>query len=337
MGNKSRFEERTGSIERVEKTLHETLDIISDGVWDWNANTGYVYRNPGWYRMLGYDVDSLDNTVFTWENIIHPDDYERVMEHFNAYASHQSDHYQIEYRCRTRSGDYRWIEDRGRVVQWNEDGSVGRMIGAHRDIHQQKLAQLALEERNRELNRLVEERTRDLQAANVSLEKKVKEIEAVAEKDPLTGVYNRHRFDKGLRQERERATRYDRPLSLIILDIDHFKRINDRYGHTVGDKVLIGVAQYIEKHIRENDMLCRWGGEEFGIVASDSPLDAARSLAEKLRSSLERAPLYREISVTCSFGVAQFDGSEDVDSFIRRADRALYKAKESGRNRVECG
>lgn len=331
----ARTEERTGNIELVEKTLHDTLDIINDGVWDWNANTGYVYRSPGWYRMLGYDVDSLDNTVFTWENVIHPDDYDRVMAHFHAYITRQSDHYQIQYRCRTRDGGYRWIEDRGRVVSWNEDGSVGRMIGAHRDIHEQKLAQLALEEKNRQLNALVEERTRDLVVANKALQAKIHEVEKLAEKDPLTGVYNRSRFDKALRQEWERASRYGSALSLIIMDIDLFKQVNDQYGHTMGDKVLIGVAKLIQQNIRENDLLSRWGGEEFAIVAPDSGRDAAVSLAEKLRRLLQQTCLHNDITVTGSFGVAQFDGSENVDSLIRRADEALYRAKRLGRNRVE--
>ena len=256
------------------------------------------------------------------------------MAHFNAYISRRSEHYHIEYRCRTRAGGYRWVEDRGRVVQWNEDGSVARMIGAHRDVHEQKLARLALEQRNRELNRLVEERSRDLTEANAALKAKIKEVEALVEQDCLTGVFNRHRFDKVLRQERERASRYGTALSLIILDIDHFKKINDRYGHTVGDRVLIAAAHYIRQHIRENDLLARWGGEEFAIVAPDSTLDAAGKLAEKLRADLEDLREVDDISVTCSFGVAQFDGDEDVDSLIRRADRALYRAKGEGRNRV---
>lgn len=329
------MERRDADSKQLEQTLQATLDIISDGVWDWDANTGYVYRSPGWYRMLGYDVDSLDNTVVTWENVIHQDDYERVKACFNAYITHQSDDYQIEYRCLTCDGGYRWVEDRGRVVQWNEDGSVGRMIGAHRDIHEQKIAQIALKQRNRELNSLVEERTRELKSANIALQEKIREVETLAEQDPLTGVFNRHRFDKALRQERERASRYGTPLSLIILDIDYFKRVNDRYGHTIGDVVLIAVAQYIQANIRENDLLTRWGGEEFAIVTPDSPLEAAGALAEKLRAALEQRQLADTITVTCSFGVAQFDGSEDTDSLIRRADKALYRAKTLGRNWVE--
>jgi len=326
--------QHTDDPEQLQLTLYAILDIISDGVWDWDANTGQVDRSPGWYRMLGYEVDSLDRTVSTWREAIHPDDLDRVMAHFDAYIHHRSDQYQIEYRCRMHNGGYRWIEDRARVVRWNADGSVARMIGAHRDIHLQKTAQQALQRRNRQLNTLVEQRTRELQVANSALQEKVREIERIAEQDALTGVYNRHRFDRVLRQERERASRYGTPLSLIILDIDYFKQVNDRYGHTVGDRVLVAVAQHIQRSIREHDVLTRWGGEEFAIVAPDIPLEAARGLTEKLRGLLEQSVLVDDIGVTCSFGVAQFDGTEDVDSLIRRADRALYQAKEGGRNRV---
>jgi len=102
--------------------LATTLELISDGIWDWNANTGYVYRSPGWYTMLGYDINAFENTVFTWESVIHPDDFERVMAHFDAYITHKSDAYNIQYRCHTKNDDYLWVEDRGKVVEWNDAG-----------------------------------------------------------------------------------------------------------------------------------------------------------------------------------------------------------------------
>ena len=108
--------------------LHTVLELVSDGIWDWNANTGFVYRNPGWYQMLGYEPHSLGNTVFTWESVIHPDDIDRVMACFDAYLSGQSTDYRAEYRCRCRNGDFIWIEDRGRIIARNPDGSVARMI-----------------------------------------------------------------------------------------------------------------------------------------------------------------------------------------------------------------
>lgn len=328
------MEERTGDLEHIQRTLHFTLDIVSDGVWDWNANSGHVYRSPGWYRMLGYEVDSLENTVFTWESLIHEDDYERVMAHFNAYLSQQSDSYQIEYRCRMNDGDYLWIEDRGKVVAWNEDGSVCRMIGAHRSIQQQRLAQFAMEEKNQQLAQLIEVRTHDLLVANRALEIKVREVEALAEKDPLTGIYNRHRFDKTLRSEMERAQRYGTSLSLIIFDLDHFKQVNDLYGHTAGDKVLLNLTALIQQHIRESDLLARWGGEEFMIVAPNDKLADANAMAEKLRVLVAETQLLDGVDITCSFGVAEYTKGDDVGALVKRADAAMYRAKTSGRNRV---
>lgn len=86
--------------EMTSESLAAVLEIISDGIWDWNANTGYVYRSPGWYSMLGYDAHSIDNTVLTWESLIHKDDYERVMQHFEDYTTHKADIYKVQYRCK---------------------------------------------------------------------------------------------------------------------------------------------------------------------------------------------------------------------------------------------
>lgn len=329
------MEKHTRNVEYLEQTLEFTLDIVSDGVWDWNANTGYVYRSPGWYRMLGYEVDSLANTVFTWENVIHPDDYDQVMAHFNDYINRKSNRYHIEYRCLTLGGGYLWVEDRGRVVKWNRDGTVARMIGAHRDIHQQKVAQLELERKNLLLEKLVQERTYELQLANQSLAQKLHEAESMAEMDPLTGVYNRHRLDSSLRAEMERASRHGTGLCLIIFDVDHFKRINDLYGHSVGDAVLISMIMMVQGRIRENDLLARWGGEEFAIVAPAISMDEAWRMAEKLRLLISYTQPLEGIRISCSFGIAEYQPGDDLSSLFRRADQAMYRAKSMGRNRVE--
>ena len=145
-----------------EDMLHTILELVSDGIWDWNANTGFVYRNPGWYEMLGYPPHSLDNNVLTWENVIHPDDYQQVMALFDDYLNQRAPGYQAEYRCRMQDGSYIWIEDRGYVLARNADGSVARMVGAHRSIEDKKRLYEALERRNQSLEAIVEERTREL-------------------------------------------------------------------------------------------------------------------------------------------------------------------------------
>jgi PAS domain S-box-containing protein len=239
--------------------LHAVMELVSDGVWDWNANTGFVYRNPGWYEMLGYPRHSLENSVFTWENIIHPDDYPRVMTVFDDYINRRSPYYQTEYRCRKKDGSYLWIEDRGYVVARNLDGSVARMVGAHRDINTRKCAIEQLERRNQSLEALVAERTRELSRVNQQLQLQLDENRSLAERDALTRVANRYRLEKVLLDECERAQRFRLPLALVAMDIDDFKPINDRHGHGVGDQTLMSVVESLEACVRPGDLLARWG------------------------------------------------------------------------------
>ncbi len=270
--------------------LHAVMELVSDGVWDWNANTGFVYRNPGWYEMLGYPRHSLENSVFTWENIIHPDDYSRVMTVFDDYINRRSPYYQIEYRCRKKDGSYLWIEDRGYVVARNLDGSVARMVGAHRDINTRKCAIEQLERRNQSLEALVAERTRELSRVNQQLQLQLDENRSLAERDALTRVANRYRLEKVLLEECERAQRFRLPLALVAMDIDDFKPINDRHGHGVGDQTLMSVVESLEACVRPGDLLARWGGDEFVVVLPKSTLESAKNLAERIRQSDERSP-----------------------------------------------
>ncbi len=153
--------------------------------------------------------------------------------------------------------------------------------------------------------------------------------------DHLTGISNRLKFGDTLSTEISRSRRYALPLSLIMFDIDHFKGINDTYGHLAGDGVLVGIAELVSKNIRFHDLFARWGGEEFMIMVKNSALENARIFAEKLRLIIEQHQFPGGISVTCSFGVGQFLLDESGDRFIQRVDDALYLAKGRGRNRLE--
>lgn len=206
-----------------EDMLHTILELVSDGIWDWNANTGFVYRNPGWYEMLGYTPHSLDNNVLTWENVIHPDDYSRVMALFDDYLNQRAPGYQAEYRCRMQNGTYTWIEDRGYVLARNADGSVARMVGAHRSIEDKKRLFEEMERRNQSLEAIVEERTRELSRVNQQLQIQLEENRKLAETDVLTSIANRYRLEKALPQECDRAQRFRQPLSLIAMDIETSK------------------------------------------------------------------------------------------------------------------
>jgi diguanylate cyclase (GGDEF)-like protein/PAS domain S-box-containing protein len=161
------------------------------------------------------------------------------------------------------------------------------------------------------------------------------EIKKLATKDILTGFYNRRKFKEIIRIEIERVKRYNQPLSIVMFDIDHFKKINDRYGHSDGDYVLKTIAVIIKKNIRKIDYLFRWGGEEFLILSSETQLNNAHELAERIRKAIARYKFKNIGKVTASFGVTEFKKRDTQDRFIKRADDAMYKAKKKGRNRVE--
>ncbi len=176
-----------------------------------------------------------------------------------------------------------------------------------------------------------------LLAANEQLEEKTRELEILSATDRLTRVYNRLKLDEFLKSEFARSQRYGHPLSVILLDIDHFKAVNDTYGHPAGDKALCEVANLLQTRTRKSDLLGRWGGEEFMIICAETGIDGARTLAEELRSSIENHPFPVVGSKTASFGVAERGADDTIESLINRADEALYRAKAGGRNRVEAG
>ena len=155
--------------------------------------------------------------------------------------------------------------------------------------------------------------------------------------DPLTGAGNRVAMDTSVKRELQLAERYRQPLSLVMVDIDHFKAINDTYGHAVGDEVLHEVAQALMREARTTDMLFRYGGEEFALLLSNTDLEGAGRIAERLRTTLESLPIEQgnqELRITASFGLAQYLPATQVREFFALADRALYEAKRRGRNCV---
>ncbi len=152
--------------------------------------------------------------------------------------------------------------------------------------------------------------------------------------DSLTRTFNRRQMDTLVHDEVERAQRYHQPMSIVILDIDHFKTVNDHYGHPVGDKVLQQVSAILAASLRQSDSLGRWGGEEFLILLPQIHLVAAASVAEKLRLAVCAADFGLESPVTISLGVAELRAGESAGDWITRADKALYRAKDRGRNQL---
>jgi len=163
------------------------------------------------------------------------------------------------------------------------------------------------------------------------------QLKRLATTDMLTGLVNRSQFDAVLKSEVSRQHRYARPLSLIMLDLDFFKQINDSHGHDVGDQVLESLAGLLKRNLRKADCCARWGGEEFMLLAPETSLEQAVRLAEKIRGAIKHTDFPIQGSVTASFGVVEVHSPESVKSVMKRVDNALYLAKEKGRDRVSTG
>lgn len=190
-----------------------------------------------------------------------------------------------------------------------------------------------------ETYRSITELTNELALKNESLEEANKKVAKLAGTDELTGLNNRRCLMESLEKEVQRCKRYHFPLSLCILDLDYFKRINDTHGHQIGDKILEEVGSIICETIRDTDFSGRYGGEEFIVVFTNTSLQVAQNACERLRKAFSEktytAPQGRSFQVTCSIGVAKFnEQAADVDTVLKAADEALYNAKSKGRNRV---
>jgi polar amino acid transport system substrate-binding protein len=175
---------------------------------------------------------------------------------------------------------------------------------------------------------------RNIKKYNTLLSEKNRELERLSVTDRLTGLYNRVKLDEQISEEIERSNRYKRPFAILLLDIDYFKKINDTYGHQSGDRVLVSIAEVLEKQVRATDTVGRWGGEEFLILCPETDMRGAKALAEKIRTEVEGHWFEFGGRVTASFGVGEYRPGEDLEAIMKRTDSALYKAKRTGRNRA---
>lgn len=163
------------------------------------------------------------------------------------------------------------------------------------------------------------------------------QLELLTVTDKLTNIYNRAKFDLALEEWCKLSLRYNFPFSLIIFDLDDYKKVNDTFGHVAGDEVLVNVCEVVKESIRNGDIFARWGGEEFTILLPYTSLEQAYELAERLRKKIEHNVVICDHHITCSFGVTQFKEHDTMETFVKRADLLMYKAKKSGKNAVMMG
>ncbi len=303
-----------------------------DGLWDWNLMTDEVYYSPRWKAMIGCDRNDIGNSPNDWLKRVHEEDVQRLRSDIADHISGKVAHFENEHRLQHTDGGYRWVLCRGTAVR-NGSGKAVRLAGSLGDITERKEAE-------KHLKRALSDLKFALASEKVlldELDKRNKELVALSITDGLTGLYNHRFIQERFDFEFKRAKRYDGLLSCMLIDIDHFKSINDTYGHQFGDHVLREIAQILKRRSREVDICGRYGGEEFMIITNQLA-QGAGLYAGKLHAAIEEHVFEqdgRSAHVTVSIGIAEF--CRDLrtrQEMIERADIALYKAKEDGRNLI---
>ncbi len=278
-----------------------------------------IYSSPSCERVFGFSPEEISRMgPFA---MVHPDDADRLRRHFDDLIR-GAPVTAISCRMLHKTGKHLWIEMMWRAVI-NREGKVVRLQASSRDITERK-----------DYERQLEEARRKLQMNQESLIEANTRLAALATLDGLTGLKNRRAFEERLVDELSRAKRNARPVTLLLLDIDHFKAFNDTFGHPRGDDVLRMVARQLSRSIRDTDFAARYGGEEFAIILPDTDREGAEQMGERLRQAIEGAS-WRERDITVSVGAAVASQSGcAVESLVDQADRALYRSKQFGRNRV---
>ncbi|MBM0206837.1 EAL domain-containing protein, partial [Micromonospora sp. STR1s_5] len=277
-----------------------------DAIWDWDLVFDQITWGQATQTLFGYSDHEIDTTGSWWKDLIHPEDRGRVVESIHTEIDSGHRHWTSEYRFRRADGTYADVFDRGFVIR-NEAGSAVRMVGAMQDISARKSAE--------------------------------RELWLLANHDPLTGLANRSLFHARLRETLAEAEQGDGRVSLLLLDLDNFKDVNDTLGHDAGDAVLFEVARRLSDSVPEADLVARLGGDEFAvIVVGPMSLDEVTERARSAMAHICEAFDYdgRSLSVRSSVGIAAFpDHDRAADELLKAADMALFKAKGNGRSRVE--
>lgn len=254
--------------------------------------------------------------------LVHPDDRERLRRHFEDLLRGEPVT-AIACRMLHKTGRHLWLEMMWRSMT-DDDGRVARLQASSRDITERK-----------EYERQLEDARRRLQANQESLVEANQRLAALASQDGLTGLKNRRAFEERMTEELARIRRSGQPVSLLLLDIDHFKAFNDSFGHPRGDEVLRTVARLFSRAIRDSDVAVRFGGEEFAVILPNTGVGGAQDIGERLRLLIASAP-WEDRPITVSVGAATAESTSEVTlgELIEQADRALYRSKQAGRNRV---
>jgi diguanylate cyclase (GGDEF)-like protein/PAS domain S-box-containing protein len=276
------------------------------GIWDWDLTTRELVWDDSMFALYHIQRNNFSGAVDAWKKSLHPDDQERCSQEINA-AIYDNQPFETEFRVVWPNKEVRYIKAVAKVFR-SETGKPIRMLGTNLDITERKI----LED----------------------------ELKRQARVDFLTDVCNRRYFMEQAEQEFSRTARYGNNLTLLMIDIDSFKQINDSYGHKAGDTVLKKLAEISLRILREVDTIGRIGGEEFAILLRETLQEGAMEVAERLREAFADEQINLEgqkepIHFTVSMGLATLNmADKSIDSLLSRADKALYGAKRTGKNKV---
>jgi len=300
-------------IKENERRLNFSIQTSEMGIWELNVLTGEAWRSLRHDQIFGYETLLPKWTYEMFIEHVIPEDRNDVDDKFhNALLAGTT--WEFECNIRRRDGAIRWIWAKGNPAEYNDQGKLVIFNGFVQDITDRKQAEEKLRES--------EERYRELSIV-----------------DNLSQLYNSMYFYQQLKIEIERTNRYGQPLTLLLLDLDDFKKINDTYGHLEGDVILSRLGQVIKRCIRQTDSGYRYGGEEFTIIMPMSTDRDGAIMAERIRTEFKKEifPIEsskKDIHMTVSIGLAQYRPQEDIKAFIHRVDQLMYQAKKNGKDRV---
>jgi diguanylate cyclase (GGDEF)-like protein/PAS domain S-box-containing protein len=278
------------------------------GNWYWDYETNVVTFNDLKVEALGYDISEVPRPVgfqFFTERI-HKDDYDYVMQNMRDHLYGKINAYDVEYRIQAKNGDYKYYHDIGKVTKRDENGKPLFLAGIVFDITERRIALQKLEKLN-------------------------KTLEKLSSTDSLTKLLNHRALYDKLHEIYEQKN--NKIMTLAMMDLDDFKKINDTYGHLVGDEVLLETAEILKEYTSKLDFVGRYGGEEFLMVQIGKTSEESKIIFENIRKAVEDHFHKKKLPMTITIGF-KLKQNESINDWIKRADEALYQAKRNGKNQV---